>query len=317
LNSSDSTNPQVSIIVPNYNHAPYLEQRIQSVLEQSYQDFEVILLDDCSTDSSKEIINTYVRNDKIAHIYFNEKNSGSPFGLWKYGIEKAIGKYIWIAESDDWADKEFLNELVSILEKTDAVMAHSNSFLYLNEKLKLNDWWDSFGKDSWQSNYVKNGTDLLKEYGRFKCPVINVSSAVFKKDILKDDFYPVNFRYSGDWFFWINFFMEGKVAFVSKPLNTIRVHNLSVTQNNKGINIGKLHEDVRVINYVNKRLNLKTNYNNNYLWLIDLWISVLKNRGGYFNKESHNLDLSLPFKLAFYKRYFPLLLKKVVQKIIR
>ena len=59
----------VTVIIPNYNHAPYLEQRIQSVLDQSYQDFEIILLDDCSTDSSKEIINNYVGNDKISHVY--------------------------------------------------------------------------------------------------------------------------------------------------------------------------------------------------------------------------------------------------------
>jgi glycosyltransferase involved in cell wall biosynthesis len=98
----------VTVIIPNYNHAPYLEQRIQSVLDQSYQDFEMILLDDYSTDSSKEIINKYVGNDKIAHVFFNEKNSGSPFGLWKYGIEKASGKYIWIAESDDWAEGNHL-----------------------------------------------------------------------------------------------------------------------------------------------------------------------------------------------------------------
>ena len=306
----------VTVIIPNYNHAPYLEQRIQSVLDQSYQDFEIILLDDCSTDSSKEIINNYVGNDKISHVFFYEKNSGSPFGLWKYGIDKAIGKYIWIAESDDWADKEFLNEMVSILEKTEAVVAHSNSFLYLNEKFKLNDWWDSFQVQRWGSNYVENGISLLKEYGRYKCPVINVSSAVIKKDIISDDFYPANYRYSGDWFFWVNVFMKGKVAFISKPLNIIRVHNLSVTQNSKGTNINKLSEDVRVINYVNSRLNVKTNYSSNYSWLVDSWISVLKNRGGYFKKEYHSLDLSLSFKLAFYKRYFPLLFKKVIQKII-
>lgn len=306
----------VTVIIPNYNHAPYLEQRIQSVLDQSYQNFEVILLDDCSTDSSKEIINRYKGNHKITHVFFNEKNSGSPFGLWRYGIEKANGKYIWIAESDDWADKEFLTEIVSVLENTDAVIAHSHSFLYLNEKLKLNDWWDSFYFQRWDSNYVEQGTLLLKEYGRYKCPVINVSSAVFKKDIILDDFYPVNYRYSGDWFFWVNVFMKGKVAFVSKPLNTIRVHNLSVTQNSRGMNIHKLYEDVRVINHVNKRLNLKTGYNSKYSWIIDFWISVLKNRGGYFKKPYHDLDLPFSFKLVFYKRYFPLLLKKAVQKIV-
>ena len=87
--------PQVSVIIPNFNHAAYLDQRINSVLNQTYQDFEVILLDDCSTDNSKEVLLKYSDNMKVAHVIFNDKNCGSTFNQWKKGLHLAKGKYIW------------------------------------------------------------------------------------------------------------------------------------------------------------------------------------------------------------------------------
>ena len=98
---------KVSVIIPNYRHALYLKERIDSVLEQTYRDFEVIILDDCSPDDSREIIETYRTREKIAHIVYNERNSGSTFMQWQKGFDLAQGEYIWIAESDDFADPGF------------------------------------------------------------------------------------------------------------------------------------------------------------------------------------------------------------------
>src|ERR1700740_345808 len=113
--------PKVSIVVPNYNHAKYLRQRIESVLTQTYRDFEVILLDDCSTDESRTILREYT-SDKRVRLEFNEVNSGSPFKQWKKGLEMASGKYIWIAESDDYANPRLLERLVAVLESDPAVV---------------------------------------------------------------------------------------------------------------------------------------------------------------------------------------------------
>ena len=67
----------ISVIVPNYNHASFLKQRIDSILNQTFQDFELIILDDCSTDNSREIIETYRNHLKVSHIIYNTENSGS------------------------------------------------------------------------------------------------------------------------------------------------------------------------------------------------------------------------------------------------
>lgn len=88
------TKPSVSVIIPNYNHALYLKQRIDSVLNQAFQAFELIILDDCSTDNSREIIEQYRDNPKVSQIIYNQENSGSVFKQWIKGIELCQGDYI-------------------------------------------------------------------------------------------------------------------------------------------------------------------------------------------------------------------------------
>ena len=107
------TNPLVSVIIPNYNHAKFLKERIESVLNQTYKNFEIIILDDKSTDDSVGIIKQYADNNYVKHILINEKNSGSPFRQWLKGFELAKGELIWIAESDDSCENSFLYTLVS------------------------------------------------------------------------------------------------------------------------------------------------------------------------------------------------------------
>src|ERR1700738_1634065 len=107
--------PRVSVIVPNYNHARFLRRRMESVLRQTYRDFEVILLDDCSTDESRSILSEYAGDPRV-RLEFNEKNSGSPFKQWNKGVALASGEYGWIAESDDYADERLLERLVAVLD---------------------------------------------------------------------------------------------------------------------------------------------------------------------------------------------------------
>lgn len=121
-------NPLVSVIIPNYCHARYLDERIQSVLNQTYTNFEVIILDDCSPDNgaSKEVIERYRSNPHISQIVYNEQNSGSPFKQWNKGFGLAKGEFIWIAESDDSCDEVLLESLVGrLMENSNAVVAFS------------------------------------------------------------------------------------------------------------------------------------------------------------------------------------------------
>src|SRR5262245_4202511 len=99
--------PKVSVIIHNYNHCRYLGQRIDSVLNQAFGDFELLILDDASTDASHEVLARYYAKPRV-RIVVNTRNSGSAFPQWNRGIGLAKGDYIWIAESDDDADSHFL-----------------------------------------------------------------------------------------------------------------------------------------------------------------------------------------------------------------
>ena len=119
--------PLVSVIIPNYNHARFLDARIQSVLDQEYPNFEVIILDDNSIDNSLEIISKYKNHSRVREILVNKENSGSPFIQWGKGIQLAKGHYIWIAESDDYCEKSFLIKLVDLCVRNDLAYAFCRS----------------------------------------------------------------------------------------------------------------------------------------------------------------------------------------------
>jgi|694.fasta_scaffold01221_10 glycosyltransferase involved in cell wall biosynthesis len=315
VSNSKPPNLLVSVLVPNYNHANYLEQRLNSILNQTYSDIEVIILDDCSTDPSAKILETYKNHPKIKLIYFSPINSGSPFGLWEKGLQFAQGEYMWIAESDDWCEPNFLEEIMIVFKQSDAVMVHSNSWFFRNNQLQRNDWWDSFASDNWSQNYVKNGTELLKQFGRFKCPVINVSSAVFKKSIIKPYFIPINYRYVGDWKFWVDVFNSGNIGFVAKPLNYFRLHENSATAPKKSNAIIKFKENVSVLIYAHNLLNIKPSYNPQYQSHLQIWLSHFIFKGEYFKLSNHLVNLPLSFKFAFYPILFKLMIKRLKKKI--
>jgi len=178
--------PNVSVIIPNYNHAPYLNQRIDSVLNQTYQDFELIILDDKSTDNSKEVIESYRSHPKVSQIVYNEINSGSTFKQWNRGIRLAKGELIWLAESDDDASEFFLEEMVSRFNQNSNLgIVYCDSY-YINEKnkkLKRTHLWknERFSSTRWNNDFINTGINEVNNYLIYHNVIDNASSALFKK----------------------------------------------------------------------------------------------------------------------------------------
>ena len=121
-------NPKkVSVIIPNYNYQDFIIERIDSVLNQTYPIYELIILDDCSPDNSVEVIEEKIKtitgDTKITFIK-NEVNSGGVFRQWKKGFDLATGDYVWIAEADDTAESTFVEELMKGFEDPEVVLSH-------------------------------------------------------------------------------------------------------------------------------------------------------------------------------------------------
>lgn len=216
--------PLVTAIIPNYNHAAYLKQRIDSVVDQTFDDFEVIILDDCSTDNSAEIIEQYRGHQKVKRIIYNEVNSGSPFKQWKKGIELTESDYIWIAESDDIAALDFLQNLTPLLNGNNQC-----AFAFCDSTTDF----DSFISQKPQpktENKLYTGKDFIHQHN-IEAQFVNASCVVFRKDKINQqvlsDF--VDFRSSGDWLFWTSLALKGNVTRHQQTLNFYRRHATSVS----------------------------------------------------------------------------------------
>lgn len=248
--------PPISVIIPNYNHSQFLKQRIESVINQTYKNFELIILDDCSTDQSNHIINEYASSPKVSHIVFNDVNSGSPFLQWKKGIDLAKGEFIWIAESDDYSDLTFLEKLVPLLEDNpECYIALCGSNLVDEQGNTLDIDWDRYKEKKGVINKFE-GKYFLKNRMLFDNSIYNAGMALFRKSAIpkiNDNF--INFKYCGDWYFWNNICNLGSVIRYCDKLNYFRQHSNKVTPKADSIGI-KFTEGKYVFNDVMEKINL-------------------------------------------------------------
>lgn len=224
--------PIVSVIVPNYNHARYLRRRIDTILGQTFLDFELVLLDDCSTDNSRDIISAYADDSRV-RIEFNAENSGSTFKQWNKGVRLAKGKYVWIAESDDYADEKLLERLAGTLERDE-----KTAFAFCRSwRVTYDDQLQGFEDEhlryqdpcAWDSDFFVDGQQGCRRYFLFENPVPNASAAVFRKSAYEhvggaDE----SMILCSDWKLWAAMALTGRMAYANDPLNYYRLHNASV-----------------------------------------------------------------------------------------
>lgn len=270
----------VSVIIPNYNHASFLEQRIETVLNQTYQNFEIILLDDSSTDSSKAIIENYRGNKKVSHIIYNGKNSGSTFKQWSKGARYARGKYIWIAESDDVADKEFLALMVSLLSKNEESVLATCRTAHIDEEGKIhgiNLQPDPLDGKRWTADFASDGIYEITNYMRFRNTIPNASAVVFKNDADAElvELVQKEWKYCGDWFFWTLLLKRGNLVYSSKVLNFQRFHS-QTTRSQKTLNEEKkrFNETISSVLQLNEFIKQKVKwFDKRYDWIFDLLIT--------------------------------------------
>lgn len=110
---------KISIVMTAYNNEQYIKQAIESCLRQTHQDIELIIVEDCSTDGTKKIIEQYAEQDKRIKTIYHESNMGAGWGR-RHGIDAAEGEYFITVDSDDWLEEDFIGCLVKKAEETDA-----------------------------------------------------------------------------------------------------------------------------------------------------------------------------------------------------
>ena len=254
----------VSVIIPNYNYERFMPQRIYSILDQTEKIGEIIILDDNSTDNSVEIaeqIQAKIGKYVPIRLINNKVNKGT-FSQWELGFNEAKYEYIWIAEADEYSDRNFLEGALKPVSANDDVIisyvntgyVDSNGLLLGNVKNDI----DYQKSGHWNSSYVNDGINEAKTYSFTNNTIANVSSVVFRK---KDN---INYsklfkgarkyRQSGDWIFYVNYMMHGSIAYTDKVLNYYRLHGNNVSSTTKAQD--HINEILDIQEYFIKKLDL-------------------------------------------------------------
>lgn len=231
---------KVSVVVPNYNYAQYMDSRLGSIFAQRYPIFETVVLDDCSTDDSLETIEAIVaRSGRIVRIDVNDSNSGNVFRQWKKGLELARGDFCWIAEADDLADPDFLLRSASAFGKH-TVMSCCDSVQIDTEGGVLAESYDYYlrrvDEQLFSKDFSLNGAEFARRALSVLNVILNVSAVLWEREALEKALLAAgseleNYKLVGDWRLYLDVLAsdEAEIVWCNEALNTHRRHPESVT----------------------------------------------------------------------------------------
>ncbi len=230
----------ISVVVPNYNYARHLRQRIESIWAQTVRVREIILLDDASTDDSEAVIASLaVKSPVPFRVVRNSTNSGSVARQWAKGIALAKGNFVWIAEADDFADPTFLAVALRAFKDPAIVMSYTESRMAGDDGEITGPDYRAYVADvdpvRWTADFRSAGTSEVARALAIKNTVPNVSAAVFRRGPLAEVVEEqldgmVSYRNAADWFCYMHLLAhKGDIAFSAEILNTHRRHSGSIT----------------------------------------------------------------------------------------
>lgn len=222
---------KISVITASYNYAQYIEETINSVLNQSYQDWELIVVDDGSQDNSVEIIKSYCDKDRRIKLF--QHDGGQNKGLKEtllLGIEKCTGEYIAFLESDDVFMPDNLLKKAEIIEKNSSVKLVFNKVEFLWDKQRTNrkqkdfentqKWLSklSFPKNMFWDFYINN-------------KVLTFSCVMVEKNALKNVDFNTPTDALLDWWLWIHLAYQNDFYYLNEALTVWNLHAQSYTLN--------------------------------------------------------------------------------------
>lgn len=198
-------NELISIIIPAYNNEKYIGKCIESVLNQTYQNIEIIIINDCSTDNTEDVIHKYLIKDDRISYYRNENNIGVGYTRNK-GIELAKGKYIYFLDSDDYIEPNAIFDLYNVIKEDDSFSSTTSGFKEINGESMI-------------YRRTKEELDLLQSP--------SVCIRLFNKSIIdKSNIKFSNLKIGEDLEFVFKLLIfNDKVSYINKPIYTYVIHN--------------------------------------------------------------------------------------------
>ena len=255
--------PSVSVVVPNFNYAHCLAERMYTIFDQTHPVEEVIVLDDASSDNSVEVIERIAdERQRDVTVVINDVNSGSVFAQWRKAAETAQGEFVWIAEADDLSDPSFLSTMLRILRADPAIeMGFCNSRsidgagapVYPSYKA----YFATLEAGALSQTEVFEGAEFSRRFLSVKNTILNVSAVLWRRTSLLRCLEACEgelsrFRMAGDWRLYLECLAApgAKIAYVADPLNVHRRHAQSVTH---ALEAGRHVEEIDRVHHAARR----------------------------------------------------------------
>ncbi len=247
-----------------YNGGHYLRMAVESVLAQTYRDFEFLIINDCSTDNSIEVIKSY--NDNRIRIYRNEKNLGQTQSL-NVGLREATGQYIARMDADDYVFPNWLELQVQSMETYPDFAVISANAIVIDENNKLR-----------QNLFPSNSLDEIILNSTVRSPINHVGSIFDKEKIIRLGGYDVEYKISADYDLWSKLLRSGDKLYVTNEiLMAIRIHQKSLSRS------GEEKELIEIMSIMKKNIAYYSQESLNDREILDL-------ANAYYSQENISED---------------------------
>lgn len=280
----------VSLVVASYNHAGFLARRMDSLVGQTYQNIEILVIDDCSPDNSVEILRRYETQPKV-RLVIREKNGGW-VTVSNQGVDMSSGEFVLFANCDDDCDPRMVERLVDALQQhPSAGIAFCRSLMVDEDDRVLGDDF-SIREASFRQRCSRDTLLSKAEASRFllhSCVIPNLSAALFRRECFAEAGYlSSEYRVCCDWDLFFRVAARYDIAYVAEPLNRFRQHKATIRSVTKDRVVYEeyfrlLLGQIRMLDLsFRERMRFRTHVM--YLWAVHL---LLPSMNGIFNLPYH------------------------------
>jgi glycosyltransferase involved in cell wall biosynthesis len=228
---------RISVVVPNYNYARYVGSCLESIFRQTVPVYEVIVLDDASSDDSRIVVEQVAQqHGRDIRLVVNDKNSCSVMRQWARGAREASGELVWIAEADDMSEPKLLERLVVMFD-SHTLMAFCDSTPVSDDGKALErsykTYYRRFHGDAFEASFNCNAASFATRFLATANIILNVSAVLFRRDallgVVDDELDELaTYRFAGDWITYLSICRHpGEVAYCARNLNKHRRHGES------------------------------------------------------------------------------------------
>ena len=302
-----------SVIIPLYNKAPYVAKAIASVLSQTVIDYELIVVDDGSTDNSATVAENAIKGHRNCQLV-KQENAGVSMAR-NNGVAISHGDYLCFLDADDWWEPTFLEEMANLIDEFPDAGIYGTNYTIVNETRHKTRVAKIGVADGFEKGYI-NYCQAYAQTGYM--PLTSISVAIPKHVYVEMGGFPQGVKLGEDFILWVHIALKHKVAFLNKPL---AFYNQDVDAANRGV--GRLHDPHKHMLWNLSDLEPIEKNNADYKLLIDN-LRVYGLKPYYLSQKYHNAAVTELNKVDWNRqpsrdrRYYnsPLWLLRLSEKLI-